>query len=207
VTIWANRALISHIAKARPGLISKIVTGVKSDHKRGQGHLPCVSPDSKRQMVVGHGDRLVSAGRRICLALAKLRKAESVECVRVWKGSPVSLSGGGRDGDKCAGGNSDAIGECEWAQRETAHGHWEEAEGGSASRIWDVRKGIQRTGSDAIKPLRLPDEAVYLVHLVCSSFRPALFTDHCVDLFAEGSDVFRIVKKTVQDLHDRLWRG
>ena len=148
-------------------------------------------------MFVGNGDRLISTGRRIFLALAKLRKAESVEFFRISITSLISLSGSGRDGDKRAGGNSHAIGECEWAQRETAHGHWEEMKDESESRVWEVRKEIQRTGSDTIEPLGLPDEAVYLEHLVCSSFRPALFTDHCVDLFAKGSDVFRMVKKAV----------
>jgi hypothetical protein len=80
-------------------------------------------------------------------------------------------------------------------RRLTATG--KEVKSESESRVWDVRREMQRTGSDTIKPLGLPDEAVYLEHLVCRSFRPALFTDHCVDLFAKGSDVFRMVKKTV----------
>jgi len=73
-----------------------------------------------------------------------------------------------------------------------------------ANRHLGFRKGIQRTAGDAIHPLGLPDDTVYLVHLVYPSFRPALFSNNCVDLLAEGSDMFRIGKKTVQCLHEGL---
>jgi hypothetical protein len=61
-----------------------------------------------------------------------------------------------------------------------------------------LRKGIERTRAETIKPLGLPEETVYLVHLVYPSFRPAFFSNHGVDLLAEGFDIFRIGKKTVQ---------
>ena len=55
-----------------------------------------------------------------------------------------------------------------------------------------------------INPLGLPEEAVHLVHLVYSSFRPTFFFNHRVDFFAEGFYIFMIRKKTVQYLRERL---
>jgi len=88
----------------------------------------------------------------------------------------------GRDGDKCACGNSYTVGKCERAQRETAHSNWEEVErkSGSVLGVNGKRKvlGIQRTEGETINPLGLPEETVDLVHLVHSSFRPAFFCNH-----------------------------
>jgi hypothetical protein len=42
------------------------------------------------------------------------------------------------------------------------------------------------------------------VHLVYPSFRPALFSNRCIDLLAEGFDIVRIGKKTVKYLHEGL---
>jgi hypothetical protein len=75
-------------------------------------------------MFVGCGDRLVSARcHGIPLTLAKLRKAKSVEFIRVWKDSFIPMRGTGRGGDKRACGNSHAVGKCERAPRETGHGN------------------------------------------------------------------------------------
>ena len=63
---------------------------------------------------------------------------------------------------------------------------------------------IQRTEKETINPLGLPEETVDLVHLVHSGFRPTFFCNHRVDLFAKRPDIFRIRKKAVQYLHDRL---
>jgi hypothetical protein len=94
-------------------------------------------------MFVGRGDRLVSVRcHGIPLTLAKLRKAKSVEFIRVWKGSFIRMSGTGRDGDKCACGNSHSVEKCERAHREMSHGNWKEAGNKPASRTWDARKGI-----------------------------------------------------------------
>jgi hypothetical protein len=65
-------------------------------------------------------------------------------------------------------------------------------------------EGIQRTEKETINPLGLPEETVDLVHLVHSGFRPTFFCNHRVDLFAKRPDIFRIRKKAVQYLHDRL---
>jgi hypothetical protein len=80
-------------------------------------------------------------------------------------------------------------------------------ESGSASRTWYARKGIQRTGGDTINPLSLAEETVYLVHLVYSGFRPALFSNYGLDLLAERFNKFRMGEKTVQYLRDRLLAG
>jgi hypothetical protein len=109
-----------------------------------------------------------------------------------------------RDGDGGARGNRHTVGKCERAQRETAHGNWREAEGGSVSGARGSDEGIQRTDGETIKPLGLSEEAVYPVHLVQPGFRPALFPDNSVDLFAEGFEVFRIGKEAIQDLCDSL---
>jgi hypothetical protein len=74
----------------------------------------------------------------------------------------------------------------------------------SVSRTWGAEEGIQRTGGYNTKPLGLSEEAVHLVHLVHPSFRPALFSDNSIDLFAEGFEIFRIGKEAVQDLCDCL---
>ena len=50
----------------------------------------------------------------------------------------------------------------------------------------------------------LTEETVNLVHLVYPGFRPAFFFNDRVDLLAEGFDIFRIGKKTVHYLRDRL---
>jgi hypothetical protein len=42
------------------------------------------------------------------------------------------------------------------------------------------------------------------VHLVYPSFRPTFFSNHGIDLLAEGFDKLGIRKKTVQYLRDRL---
>jgi hypothetical protein len=110
----------------------------------------------------------------------------------------------GRDGDKGASGNSHTIGKCERAQRETCHGNLEDVESESASRIWDTGEEIQRTEAKTTKPLGLPEEAVYLVHLVHSGFGPTFFSNHRVDLLAEGFNIFGIREKTIQYLRERL---
>ena len=110
----------------------------------------------------------------------------------------------GRDGDKCAGGNSHTIGKRERAQRETGHGNWEEVESKSASRTWGTEEEIKRTKGKSTKPLGLPEEAVYLVHLVHSSFGPTFFSNHRVDLLAQGFNIFGIREKTIQYLRERL---
>src|SRR6266576_199922 len=46
-----------------------------------------------------------------------------------------------RDGDGRARGNRHTVGKCERAQRETAHGDWEETESGSVSRTWGAEEG------------------------------------------------------------------
>ena len=48
------------------------------------------------------------------------------------------MSGIGRDGDKCACGNSHTVGKCERAQRNTPHGHWEDGARTLAFRTSDV---------------------------------------------------------------------
>jgi len=78
--------------------------------------------------------------------------------------------------------------------------NWEEAKSESASRAWGIEEGVKQTDGGIIKPLGLSEKAVYLVHLVYSSFRPAFFSDHGVDLFAKGFDIFGIGKETVQNL-------
>ena len=113
------------------------------------------------------------------------------------------MSGIGRDGDKCASGYSHTIGKCERAQRNTPHGHWKDRTRISTFRTWNV-EAILRTGAYTTKPLGLSEETVYLVHLIYSSFRPTFFCNHRVDLFAEGFNIFRILKKTVQYLRERL---
>jgi hypothetical protein len=74
-------------------------------------------------MFSGRGHRLMSARQGIPFALAELRKAKAVEFIGVWIDSFICVSGTCRNGDKCACGNSHAIGKCERAQCETAHGH------------------------------------------------------------------------------------
>jgi len=93
--------------------------------------LPCVSPHSKRQVLVGCGDSLIFVFRFIPIALTELRKPKSVEYIRVCEDSSVSVSGTRRNGDFCACWNSHAVGKCEWAQHETAQGPWEGAKGES----------------------------------------------------------------------------
>jgi hypothetical protein len=63
---------------------------------------------------------------------------------------------------------------------------------------------IQRTCRDTINPQGLPEKTVELGHFVHPSFRPTFFPNHHVDLLAERFDVFRIRKKTVQYLRERL---
>ena len=55
--------------------------------------------------------------------------------------------------------------------------------------------------------LGLPDEAVYLVHLVHSSFRPAFFLNHRIDLFVERFQIFWISKEAVKNWRGSLWAG
>jgi hypothetical protein len=73
------------------------------------------------------------------------------------------------------------------------------------SRTWDTGEEIKRTVADTINPLGLPEETVDLVHLVHSDFRPTFLSNHSVDLLAEGFNIFRICKKTVQHLRERLY--
>ena len=77
----------------------------------------------------------------------------------------------------------------------------------SASRTWYARKVFQRTGGDTINPLCLAEETVYLVHLVYPGFRPALFSNHGLNLLAERFNKFRIGEKAVQYLRHRLLAG
>ena len=69
---------------------------------------------------------------------------------------------------------------------------------------WVTEEEIQRTEGETINALCLPDKTVDLIHLVHSSFRPTFFCNHCVDLLAERLDIFRIRKKTVENLGERL---
>jgi hypothetical protein len=89
--------------------------------------LPCVSPQSKSQMLTGRRHSLVSTCHIITFTLAELRKAKSVKFIRVWIGFFISMGGTGRNGDECACGDSHTIGKCKWLQGETGHGNWEEA--------------------------------------------------------------------------------
>ena len=91
-----------------------------------QEYLPCVPPQSKGQMFGRRGDRLISACRGIPFTLAKLRKAKSVEFIGVWIVSLICMSSTGREGDKCACGNSHTVGKCERAQRKAGRGHWKD---------------------------------------------------------------------------------
>ncbi len=140
----------------------------------------------------------------IPFALTIFRKPKSVEYIWVREDSFVSMSGTRRNGDFCACGNSHTVGKCERAQHETAHGAWEDAESESVPHTWGAWKGTQRTQGNAVKPLGLAEETVYLVYLVYPSFRPAFFTNHRVDLLPKGFYIFRMGKKTVQYLHHRL---
>ena len=145
-------------------------------------------------MFTGRRDHLISARRRIPFTLSKLRKAKSVKFIGVGIDSLISISYTGWDGDKCACGNSHAVGKCEWAQRETGHGNWEEVETKSASRSWSTGEIIQRTEAEAIKSLGLSEKTVHLVHLVHSGLRPTFFSNRRVNLLAEGFDIFWIRK-------------
>lgn len=133
----------------------------------------------------------------MALLFAKLRKTEPVEFIGIGIDPFICMSATRRDGDGRARGNRYTVGKCERPHCETAHGNWEEAESGLVSRAWGFDEGIQRTDGETIKPLGLPDEAVYLVHLVHPGFRPALFPDNRVDLFAERIEVFRMGKEAV----------
>jgi hypothetical protein len=62
----------------------------------------------------------------------------------------------------------------------------------------------EQTEAQTINPLGLSEETVYPVHFVYPSFRPTIFCNHSVDLFTEGFDIFRVGKKTVQYLRERL---
>jgi hypothetical protein len=117
------------------------------------------------------------------------------------------MSSTGRNRDNCARGNSHTIGKCERAQRETGRGHWKDGARTSAFRTWDVEEGIKRTEGWVINPLGLPKETVNLVHLVYPGFCPTFLFNHRVNFLAEGFDIFRIRKKTVQCLRERLLTG
>ena len=115
------------------------------------------------------------------------------------------MSGTGRDGDNRARGNRHTVGKGERAQRKTVRGNWERAENGSVFHIWVTEEGIQRTAHESTKPQALPEEAIYLVHLIHPSLRPAFFPNHSIDLFPEGFEIFGIGKKAVQKLCGSLW--
>src|SRR6266850_1494938 len=83
--------------------------------------LPCMSSQCKSQVLGRCRNHLMSSCRIIPFTLAELRKAKPVKFVGVPINSFISMSGAGWHGDKCACGNSYAIGKCEWAQSETAH--------------------------------------------------------------------------------------
>src|SRR6267142_377939 len=83
--------------------------------------LPCMSSQCKSQVLGRCRNHLMSSCRIIPFTLAELRKAKPVKFVGVPINSFISMSGAGWHGDKCACGNSYAIGQCEWAQSETAH--------------------------------------------------------------------------------------
>ena len=117
------------------------------------------------------------------------------------------MDGTGRDGDNRARGNRHTVGKCERAQRKTTRGNWETTESGSVFHIWGAEEGIRRTGHETTKPQALPEEAIYLVHLVHPSFRPAFFPNHSIDLFPEGFEIFGIGKEAVQNLCRSLWAG
>ena len=80
-----------------------------------------MSPKSISQMFAGSGHRLISARHFIPFVFAKFPKAESVKFIGIWINFFICMGGTGRDGDKCACGNSHTIGKRERAQREAAH--------------------------------------------------------------------------------------
>ena len=107
---------------------------------RSQGYLPCVSPQSKRQMLARCRDRLMSTCRSIPFALTELRKAEPIKFIGVWIGSLICMSSTGRDGNECACGNRHTIGKCKRAHCKAAQGHWENVAHISAFRSWMLKK-------------------------------------------------------------------
>jgi hypothetical protein len=84
--------------------------------------LPGVSPESKNQIFAGRGRRLMLACHAIAFSLAELRKAKSVKFIGICIDFFICLGGTGREGDKCACGNSYTIGKRERAQRQTLMG-------------------------------------------------------------------------------------
>jgi hypothetical protein len=82
-------------------------------------------------MLAGRGHRLMPAYHSIPLTLAELRKAKSVKFIGIWIDSFVCMNGTGREGHKCACGNSHTIGKCERAQRQTVKRNYDEAGGKS----------------------------------------------------------------------------
>src|SRR6266851_3210920 len=85
---------------------------------------PCVSSQSKRQVVRRCRDNLVSTSHSIAFTLPELRKPKSIKFVGVFIDSFVCVSGAGWDGNVGACGNRHAIRKCEWAQHETGHDNW-----------------------------------------------------------------------------------
>jgi hypothetical protein len=64
----------------------------------------------------------------------------------------------------------------------------------SRTSIWGAEKRVQRTG-DETKPKVLPNEAVYLVHLVHPGFCLAFFFNHSIYLFSQGCQIFGVSKE------------
>ena len=159
-------------------------------------------------MFAGPRDRLISARQGSTpLTLAELQKAISIKFIGIWVDSFIYMSGNGRNGDMCARGNSYAIGKGERAQREADPGHWKYGARTSAFRTCGVEEGIKRTEGWVIKPLGLPEETVDFVHFVYPGFRPTFLFNHPVNFLAEGFDILRIPKKTIQCLGERLLKG
>ena len=85
-------------------------------------------PEAKGQLFARCRNSSVSTYRVVTPALAQLRKTKAVKFLRVQKVSFVLVSSTRWNGDKCACGNSHAIGKRERAQRETVHDHWRKGE-------------------------------------------------------------------------------
>ena len=58
----------------------------------------------------------------MAFSLEELHKAKSVKFIGIWIDFFICMDGTGREGDKCACGNSYTIGKCERAQRQTVEG-------------------------------------------------------------------------------------
>jgi hypothetical protein len=80
----------------------------------------------------------------------------------------------------------------------------EKGRAGEGQRFGIGKLGKERTIVYGIKSLHLTHKAVYLVHLIQRGLRPAFFGYHRLDFLAEGFDIFRMRKETIQQSCDRL---